>query len=48
MLDMEDQWFLDGQSQRIGHSKVVMKELKREFRWVHSEVRPQKWEVLWW
>lgn len=40
MLEMKGQCFLDGQSQSIGHNKVDIRELKREVRWVHLEVRP--------
>ena len=47
MLEMEGQWFLAGQSQKTGHSKVVIRELKREVRWVHSEVKLHIWEMLW-
>lgn len=39
MLEMKGQWFLASQSQKTCHSKTVMRELKREVRWVHSEVK---------
>lgn len=41
MLEMKGQGFMGVQSQKKGHNMVEMRELKREVKWVHLEVRLQ-------
>ena len=41
MSEMEGQWFLAVQSQKTCYNMVVMRELRREVKWLHSEVRLQ-------
>lgn len=46
MLEMEGRKYMAVQNQKRCHSMVVKKELKKEVKYVHSEVMLQIYEVL--